>query len=141
MKNSIRAAIIFLLCSCFVSVDAKASVYDEEIELLATVAIAEAEGESELGKRLVIDTILNRVSNDEFPDNVHDVVYQEGQFSSAHNGRFKRCSVSDEVRDLVREEWDSRTDPEVLFFNTCYVPGTKKLYQVDHHYFSTLKED
>ena len=34
---------------------------DEEIRLIALVTMAEAEGEPELGKRLVIDTILNRV--------------------------------------------------------------------------------
>lgn len=38
----------------------------EEIELMAIVTMAEAEGESEYGKRLVIDTILNRVEQDGF---------------------------------------------------------------------------
>ena len=33
----------------------------EEIELIALVTMAEAEGECEYGQRLVIDTILNRV--------------------------------------------------------------------------------
>ena len=33
----------------------------EDIELIAIVTMAEAEGECEEGKRLVIDTILNRV--------------------------------------------------------------------------------
>ena len=36
-------------------------ISDEELELLALVTMAEAEDESELGKRLVIDTVLNRV--------------------------------------------------------------------------------
>lgn len=36
---------------------------EEDINLIALVTMAEAEGESELGKRLVIDTILNRIDH------------------------------------------------------------------------------
>ena len=60
---------------------------DEEIDLIALVTMAEAEGESELGKRLVIDTILNRVDAETHPNTVHDVIYQNGQFTSMTNGR------------------------------------------------------
>ena len=42
----------------------------EEIELVAQVTMAEAEGEPEEAQRLVIDTILNRVDSDRFPDTV-----------------------------------------------------------------------
>lgn len=48
----------------------------EDIELIALVTMAEAEGECEEGKRLVIDTILNRVDSDYFPDTIRDVIYQ-----------------------------------------------------------------
>ena len=44
----------------------------EEIDLIALCVMAEAEGEPEEGQRLVIDTILNRVDDPRFPDNVHD---------------------------------------------------------------------
>jgi N-acetylmuramoyl-L-alanine amidase len=40
------------------------SLTDEEINLIALVTMAEAEGESEQGKRLVISTILNRVDSE-----------------------------------------------------------------------------
>ena len=39
---------------------------DDEIELLTLVTMAEAEGESEYGQRLVIDTILNRIDCERF---------------------------------------------------------------------------
>ena len=38
----------------------------EDVELIALVTMAEAEGECEEGKRLVIDTILNRVDSGTF---------------------------------------------------------------------------
>lgn len=57
----------------------------EEIDLIALVTMGEAEGETELGKRLVIDTILNRIDHTSFPDTVYDVVYQPNQFSVMWN--------------------------------------------------------
>ena len=55
---------------------------EEEIELIALLTMAEAEGESEEGKRLVIDSVLNRVDHKRFPDTVTEVVYQKSQYSA-----------------------------------------------------------
>lgn len=111
---------------------------EEDIKLLALVTMAEAEGESEEGKRLVIDTILNRVDHLYFPDNVSGVIYQEGQFSSMWNGRVNRCYVSEDIIKLVEEEIDSRTNSEVVFFHAGRYSnyGTPEL-QVGNHYFSS----
>lgn len=75
-----------------------AGVSEEDIDLIALVTMAEAEGESEYGKRLVIDTILNRVDSEYYPNTVFEVVYQPDQFSSIWNGRADRCYVTDEIR-------------------------------------------
>lgn len=45
-------------------------ISNDDIELVALVTMAEAEGECEEGKRLVIDTILNRVDSASFPNTV-----------------------------------------------------------------------
>ena len=112
----------------------------EEIELIALVTMAEAEGECEYGQRLVIDTILNRVDNSHFPDTVYDVIYQENQFSSMWNGRVDRCYVKDEIVDLVKEELKNRTDYEVIFFRTeRYSDFGVPMFQVEHHYFSSYE--
>ncbi len=76
----------------------------EEIDLIALVTMGEAEGETELGKRLVIDTILNRIDHTSFPDTVYDVVYQPNQFSVMWNSRIDRCYVMPEIVELVKEE-------------------------------------
>lgn len=88
----------------------------EDVELIALVTMAEAEGECEEGKRLVIDTILNRVDSEHFPDTVYEVVYQPNQFSSMWNGRVDRCEVRVDICGLVYEELKSRTNYEVMFF-------------------------
>ena len=55
---------------------------EEEMRLIAQLVMAEAENQSELGKRLVIDTVLNRVDHPDpqFPDTVYEVIYQKNQF-------------------------------------------------------------
>lgn len=108
-----------------------------EIELIATVTMAEAEGESELGQRLVIDTILNRVDHDRFPSTVHAVVHQKNQFSVIGSDRIKRCYPKAEIIALVKEELVSRTNSEVVFFRGGHYGryGTP-LFQVGGHYFS-----
>lgn len=110
----------------------------EEIELIALVTMAEAEGECEYGQRLVIDTILNRVDDPHFPDTVYDVVYQKNQFSSMWNGRVDRCYVKEELVELVKEELRNRTNYEVVFFRTeRYSDYGVPMFQVENHYFSS----
>ena len=115
-------------------------ISEEDTNLLALVTMAEAEGESELGKRLVIDTILNRVDADEFPDTIYEVVYQPNQFSSMWNGRINRCVVLDSIKNLVHEELENRTNYEVTFFRTGhYTSFGEALFQEGAHYFSKSK--
>lgn len=116
----------------------KPKVSDYELDLLALVTMAEAEGESELGKRLVISTVLNRVDSDDFPDTISDVIWQPNQFTSMWNGRADRCKVTDEIRQLVREEMESRTNSKVLYFHANeYGNYGTPMFQVENHYFSS----
>ena len=111
---------------------------NEEIELIALVTMAEAEGEPEEGKRLVIDTILNRVDHERFPNTVSDVIYQKDQFTSMWNGRLNSCYASDDICKLVKEEVKSRKDSNVIFFRTSrYSDYGSPMFQVGHHYFSS----
>ena len=126
------------ISTTFQSKEKTDAIPDNDIELLALVTVAEAEGESEYGKRLVIDTILNRVDSNRFPDTISGVIYQKNQFTSMWNGRADRCRVTDEVRQLVREEMESRTNSDVLFFTAGgYGRYGTPAFQVGDHYFCT----
>lgn len=109
-----------------------------DIDLIALVVMAEAEGEPVEGKRLVIDVILNRVDSGSFPNSISGVVYQKGQFEAMWNGRVDRCEVRDDIRQLVEEEMASRTNSKVLYFRTNHYHnfGTPEL-NVGNHYFSS----
>lgn len=108
----------------------------EEIDLIALVTMGEAEGETELGKRLVIDTILNRIDHPSFPNTVYDVVYQPNQFSVMWNSRIDRCYVMPEIVELVKEELLERTNYDCVFFMAGgYSKYGEPLFQECCHYF------
>lgn len=113
-------------------------VSEADIAIIALLTMAEAEGECEEGQRLVIDTVLNRVDDPHFPDNIYDVVYQKNQYSGMQLPRIERCWVKDELVQLVREELENRTDYDVIFFRTeRYSDYGVPMFQVEHHYFSS----
>lgn len=111
---------------------------DEEVDLIALCTMAEAEGEPELGQRLVIDVILNRCESGAWGSTIHDVVYAPNQFTSMTNGRADKCYVKESIRSLVLQEIVDRTDPSVLYFRTGhYHDFGIQLYKIGNHYFST----
>ena len=113
----------------------------DEIDILAQLTMAEAESESELGKRLVIDTVLNRIESDDFPGDLREVIFQPGAFSCIKNGRYDRCAAYEEYRTLVREEIIQRRNEEVLYFNAHgYKYGTP-VCKEGRHYFSGGEAD
>lgn len=115
-------------------------ISEDEINLIALVTMAEAEGETELGKRLVIDTILNRVDNPHYPDNVTDVIYEKNQFTSMWNGRIDRCYIMPEIVELVKEELLERTNYDCIFFTAGgYSKYGKPMFQECCHYFSSYE--
>lgn len=113
------------------------SVTEDDIRLIALVTMAEAEGEPEEGQRLVIDTILNRMDSDKFPNTASGVIYQRGQFSCMWDGRVEECYVQDALCDMVEEELANRTDGNVIFFRTRrYSDYGTPLFKLGSHYFS-----
>lgn len=121
------------------------SLSDDEINLIALCTMGEAEGESDLGKRLVIDTILNRVESEGFPDNIVDVIYQPNAFECMWNGRIDRCVNSanyiemiTHIYQLVKEEALARTNIEVTYFCAGgFSDYGTPLFQEGNHYFSS----
>ena len=113
-------------------------ISEEDIDLIALVTMAEAEGETERGKRLVISTILNRMDSEYFPDTADGVIYQTNAFSSMWNGRVDRCYVTDDTRQLVLDELQNRTDDEVMYFRAGqYSDYGTPMFAEGDHYFSS----
>lgn len=58
---------------------------DAEKDTLARIIWLEARGESFDGQQAVAEVVFNRMLSPAFPDTLDEVIYQEGQFSTADN--------------------------------------------------------
>lgn len=109
----------------------------EDYVYFAQCVMAEAGDQDELGKRLVIDVILNRKDNINFPDNITDVINEPYQFEVVSNDSINEVIPTDDIYTLIQEEIQNRTDYDVLYFRTDHYHnfGTQ-LFQHQDHYFS-----
>lgn len=77
----------------------------EEISVLERIVEAEAGGEDRDGKLLVANVVLNRVRNEQFPNTIREVVFQQSggvtQFSPVKNGRYDSVTISEESKEAV----------------------------------------
>jgi N-acetylmuramoyl-L-alanine amidase len=102
-----------------------------DIVSIGKVVYHEADNQSELGKRLVIDTILNRVESDGFPNTIEEVLSQPGQYCNS-----SKYPPKDYYR-LVAEELYFRTNSEVLWYRTKkYHKYGVPIIKEGDHYFS-----
>lgn len=69
----------------------------EEINLIARIGELECGGESDLGQQAVFEVILNRVASPEWPNTVHGVLSQKGQFTTWKNVNSRRAAPSDRI--------------------------------------------
>lgn len=112
---------------------------EAELDLIVQLVAAEAENQDIDGKRLVVDTVLNRVDSNQFPNTIAEVIYQPAAFSSIDDGRFDRAAfeISEEDYQAVTMELSNRLDPYVLYFTAegYSIYGTPA-YKHGDHYFS-----
>ena len=106
---------------------------EDEIYEIASLMCVEARTQSDLGKKLVVDVVLNRVDSDEFPNTLEKVLTQKNQFKEV------RGTPTEEEINLVLEEINERTNSDVLFFKTKnYHSFAVPVIQEGKHYFSGL---
>jgi N-acetylmuramoyl-L-alanine amidase len=89
-----------------------------ELDLMARLVRAEAQGESFQGKVAVAEVILNRIHSPLFPDTVQEVIYQKGQFSPVSNGAINLPADTDSI-NAVKEAVNNGTnlDGALFFYN------------------------
>lgn len=116
--------------------DLEAEYWYDSLEYLACCVEAEAGNQTELGKRLVCDTVLNRFDSGKY-ESLYDVINEPGQYSVVENGKILTVTPSEETYRIVNEELECRTNTEVLYFRTDHYHkfGTP-LFREGDHYFS-----
>lgn len=94
------------------------SITNEEKDLLARLVTAEAKGEPYEGKVEVAAVVLNRVENEQYPNTIKEVIYQERQFEPVENGMINQPATL-EAKQAVNEalvEQGQNTD-SLNFYN------------------------
>lgn len=107
-----------------------------EMELVAQLVQAEAGNQDLMGKRLVVDVVLNRVDDERFPNTVEEVIFQKDpvQFSVTANGAFEKAgwNIDEETYQAVLMEYEERTNSGILYFSTTPCNGKNHFQHGDH---------
>lgn len=112
--------------------------YYNSVELMARVVEAEAGNQNLLGKRMVVDVILNRVRDEEFPDTIVDVIFEKNAFTVIGNGMYEQVEISEETWTAVWMELQEVSYPELLYFcSTGFHEYGTPWKKVGDHYFNT----
>jgi N-acetylmuramoyl-L-alanine amidase len=94
------------------------SLNQSELDVMAKVINSEARGESYEGQVAVGAVIMNRIGSGQFPDNIHDVVFQAGAFTAIDDGQYALTpnkSAYLAAQDALRG-WDP-TNQSLYYFN------------------------
>lgn len=74
---------------------------EQESLVLQKIAIAEAQSEGIGGMAFVMQTILNRVESDKFPNTIYDVISQQGQFTTFSNGMYENAQPTENSKKAL----------------------------------------
>jgi len=107
----------------------KVGYSDYEIDLLARLVRAEAEGEPYNGKVAVACVVLNRVESPRFPNTIRNVIYEKGQFQPVQNGEINQPADLNSIKAVRDALTVSRhMVGHALFF---YNPATAESHWLD----------
>jgi len=130
-----------LMMGCL-TINTMVAQVNPETNIIAHMVQAEAGNQCEEGLILVIDTVLNRVDSEYFPDTATEVILAPGQFTVVENGAIQKAQPTDEIYDLIRQELTERTNYDVIYFTAGgYNPSGEPWAQVGDHYFSTIRKE
>ena len=114
--------------------DAEADQFEELCQIVMDEG---GSTEPDQGIRMMADGVLNRVDSPMFPDSIHDVIFQPGQFQPVGDGTFYKYVPTERVIRICAEEMVHRTDSRVLFWKTgSYHKGTTPIAHIGGHYYS-----
>lgn len=92
---------------------------EEELYWMSHIISAESQGEPLLGKLAVGTVVLNRVASDEFPDTVHDVIFDRKwgvQFAPVENGTIYNDPTEESVLAAKMVLEGARVAGDSLYF-------------------------
>lgn len=115
--------------------------YEEAQELLK-IAWCEAGNQGIIGQQCVMSVIINRVNSPDFPNSIHDVIFQENQFATA--GMDKAVPTWETHYALAAIE-SGDVVPEIVAFETKTSNVLDKFFSSaftvkDHKFYTALSK-
>ncbi len=116
----------------------------QDLNLLARLIHAEAEGEPFIGKVAVGAVIINRLKDASFPNSIPEIIYQPQQFSPVSNGRLASITTVDPDSLQAAKMALAGSDPTggaLFFYNpskvseTNWIRSREIIYLVGEHLF------
>ncbi len=112
----------------------------DELYLLARLIFSEAGSDwlEEDFRLCVGEVVLNRVASPEFPDTIHDVIYQKGQYSGVNSAKFASLKPGEDCVDTALKllQGERLMVPAVVY-QSDNVQGEIFSMYCDHHLGNT----
>lgn len=122
----------------------------EEAQALMKLATAEAGNQGEDGMWLVMSTVLNRRSEEDWPDSILDVIYEHHktkdgrtiyQFETVSNGMIDRVEISQEAHDALAKIEKGEVAPQIIAFENKRSEALDKYFMPafehrDHRFYT-----
>ena len=107
---------------------------EEDLNLLSEVIFHENYCNGDYIMRLTGSVVLNRVEHAGFPNSIHDVLYQKGQYSTT--SMFFTKNIPAEVRQIARELLIfGSIAPRSVIFQSMFLQGSGVYYTENGEYF------
>lgn len=108
----------------------------DDLYLLARVIYSEAGSDwlDEEFRLCVGEVVLNRVASPEYPDSIHDVVYQKGQYSGVNTIKFANLKPGEDCVDAALKllQGERRMVPSVVYQSDCIQGELFSMYSDRH---------
>lgn len=148
MKKKIMGALLGL---AFIMQPITASAYEnssepievtyEEAQELMRVAWCEGGNQGTYGMLLIMSTVINRVNSSDFPDSIHDVIYQENQYATKG---MQSATLTPEAHYALALLEMGELRPDIIAFETAGNDLLTRYFDTSYtylgHTFYTLKK-
>lgn len=116
--------------------------FQKDLDLLARLIHAEAGSDtcSDDLQKYVGSVALNRVCSKYYPNNLHDVVYQSGQYECVTNGKINEPATD---REIKMAKWLYQVGPQLpreVVFQAEFIQGDGVYLQEQNMYFCYIGE-
>jgi N-acetylmuramoyl-L-alanine amidase len=149
ISNSVKSFSVEVTPTAVPTPAPKYSFTKKEIEMLERITEAEATGRSKKDKAGVASVVINRISSEEFPNNMVEVIFQHTggyyQFSPIEDGRYWDVKITKETKSVIAKILKDGVINKALYFcNPADVKSLKNkrwfasltlLYKDDSHSF------